>query len=38
MKKLLSLIVILALTLGCLGALAEGAADGTYTASAEAGV
>ncbi len=35
MKKLLSLIIILALALGCLGAMAEGAADGTYTASAE---
>ena len=35
MKKLLSLILILTLALGCLGALAEGAADGTYTASAE---
>ncbi len=34
-KKLISLLIVLCLSLGCLGALAEGAADGTYTASAE---
>ena len=35
MKKLLSLLIILCLSLGGFGALAEGVADGTYTASAE---
>ena len=35
MKKLLSLFLVLILVLGCAGALAEGVADGTYTASAD---
>ena len=35
MKKLLSLLIVICLSLGGLGALAEGVADGTYTASAE---
>ena len=35
MKKLLSLLIALCLSLGSFGALAEGVADGTYTASAE---
>ena len=35
MKKLVSLFLALLLALGGISALAEGAADGTYTASAE---
>ena len=33
MKKLISLLMVLALTLSCFGVLAEGAKDGKYTAS-----
>ena len=35
MKKLISLLMVLALTLSCFGVLAEGAKDGKYTASGE---